>query len=344
MNSLEIEQIPSVFESNNAELRFVSKDFINGLKIIHNNQDYIVGNLALNEGVSPHRNINSAPDELDYNLLLKAGLLIGSQKLGNPITVTTGFPFSTFQLYKAEAKSKIAQEHVIEFDSSTFSNGSKKKITVEVDIANVMPEVVGCALALRKQNIASGNFFMVSLGYGTFEAIVSTADGGLIQRSAISTYGLRYAINLMQVELSKTYYLDLKNEHQLDTAFRNSFIFLNRKRVDLKELKRQVLKQYYEDVVSPALRKAFDDTDFSKASRMYLAGGGAFYEDLIEQFLNEFDGIVEVIIPEKAAYLAAIGYCYNSLASNGGDESRAIGIDIGNATTVVASFARDLKI
>ena len=344
MNSLEIEQIPSVFESNNAELRFVSKDFINGLKINHNNFDYIVGNLALNEGVSPHRNINSAPDELDYNLLLKAGLLIGSQKLGNPITVTTGFPFSTFQLYKTEAKSKIAKEHVIEFDSSTFSNGSRKKITVEVDIANVMPEVVSCALALRKQNMASGNFFMVSLGYGTFEAIVSTADGGLVQRSAISTYGLRYAINLMQVELSKTYYLDLKNEHQLDTAFRNSFIFLNRKKVDLRDLKKQVLRQYYEDIVSPALRKAFDDTDFSKASKMYLAGGGAFYEDLIEEFHKEFDGIVEVIVPENPAYLAAIGYCYNSLASNGGDESRAIGIDIGNATTVVVSFARDLKI
>jgi plasmid segregation protein ParM len=344
MNSLEIEQIPSVFEGNNAELRFVSKDFINGLKINHNDLDYIVGNLALNEGVSPHRNINSAPDELDYNLLLKAGLLIGSQKLGNPITVTTGFPFSTFQLYKNQAKSIIAKEHMIEFDSSTFSNGSKKKIMVEVDQANVMPEVVGCALALRKQNIANGNFFMISLGYGTFEAIVSTAEGGLVQRSATSTYGLRYAINLMQVELSKNYYLDLKNEHQLDAAFRNSFIFLNRKRVDLKDLKRKVLMQYYEDIVSPALRKAFDDTDFSKASKMYLAGGGAFYEDLIDQFKIEFEGIVDVIVPENAAHLAAIGYCYNSLASNGGDESRAVGIDIGNATTVVASFAKDFKI
>jgi glycerol-3-phosphate responsive antiterminator len=344
MNNLEIEQIPSVFESNNAELRFVSKDFINGLKITHNNIDYIVGNLALNEGVSPHRNINSAPDELDYNLLLKAGLLIGSQKLGNPITVTTGFPFSTYQLYKNDAKSNIAKEHMIEFDSSTFSNGSKRKTMVEVDIANVMPEVVGCALALRKQNMESGNFFMVSLGYGTFEAIVSTADGGLVQRSAISTYGLRYAINLMQVELSKNYYLDLKNEHQLDTAFRNSFIFLNRKRVDLKELKKLVLKQYYDDIVSPALRKAFDDSDFSKASKMFLAGGGAFYEDLVEYFKLEFDGIVDVVVPENAAYLAAIGYCYNSLASNGGDESRAVGIDIGNATTVIASFSKDIKI
>jgi plasmid segregation protein ParM len=344
MNSFDIEQIPSVFESNNAELRFVSKDFVNGLKISHNNIDYIVGNLALNEGVSPHKNINSAPDELDYNLLLKAGLLIGNQKLGNPITVTTGFPFSTFQLYKNEAKTKIAKEHEVEFDSSTFSNGSRKKLIVEVDNVSVMPEVVGCALALRRQHHAKGNFFMISLGYGTFEAILSTADGGLVQRSALSTYGLRYAINLMQVELSKNYYLDLKNEHQLDTAFRNSFIFLNRKKVDLKELKKQVLKQYYDDIISPALRNAFTDSDFSKSSTMYLAGGGAFYEDLIENFKNEFDGIVDVIVPENAAHLAAIGYCYNSLASNGGDESRAIGIDIGNATTVIASFSKDMKI
>ena len=100
---------PSVFESNNTDLRNVSPDLINGLKVTHNGEGYVLGNLALTEGVSPHRNINAAPDELDYSLLLKSGLLIANQKLGNPLTITTGFPFSTFQLYKETATNLINQ-------------------------------------------------------------------------------------------------------------------------------------------------------------------------------------------------------------------------------------------
>ncbi|GHB35336.1 ParM/StbA family protein [Mongoliitalea lutea] len=336
-NILEIEQIPSVYESNNKNLRFVSKDLINGVKIVHNDTDYVVGNLALSEGISPHKNINSSPEELDYKILLKTGLLLSFHKIGNPITLTTGFPFSTFQLYKDQAREMLVGAHILEFDTATFSNGGKKKIVAEVDSAFVMPEAVSCALALRKQGTAKGNFFVISLGYGTFEAILST-EGGLVQRSSVSTFGLRYAIKLLEAELSKTYYLDLKNEHQLDTAFRNSFIFLNRKRVDLTEIKGKVLRQYYEDIVSPALRKAFDDNDFAKSNIMYLAGGGAMYPELNECFQKEFEGIVEVKIPEDAVYLAAKGYCFNSLMSNGGDKGRAMGLDIGNSSTIICTF------
>lgn len=336
-NILEVEQLPSVYESNNVELRFVSKDLINGLKVIHKESSYILGNLALTEGISPHKNINGAPDELDYQILMKAGLLLGFHKIGNPITLTTGFPFSTYQLYKDPARELLEGEHTLEFDTATYTSGGKKKIVAEVDRAYIMPEVVSCALALRKQGAARGNFFMVSLGYGTFEAILST-EGGLVQRSSVSTFGLRYAVKLMESELSKKYYLDLKNEHQLDTAFRNSFIFLNRKKVDLSDLKRKVLRQYYEDVITPALRKAFDDTDFSKSSIMYLAGGGALYEDLVECFREEFKDILEIKVPTDAAYLAAKGYCFNSLISNGGDKGKAMGLDIGNSTTVICTF------
>jgi plasmid segregation protein ParM len=336
-NILEVEQIPSVYESNNVDLRFVSKDLVNGLKIVHKDTAYIIGNLALSEGISPHKNINGAPDELDYKVLLKSGLLLGFHKIGNPITLTTGFPFSTFQLYKDQAREMLVGEHILEFDTATFSSGGKKKVVAEVDNAYVMPEAVSCALALRKLGTARGNFFVVSLGYGTFEAILST-EGGLVQRSSVSTFGLRYAVKLLEAELSKTYYLDLKNEHQIDTAFRNSFIFLNRKRVDLSDLKRKVLRQYYEDVVSPALRKAFDDNDFSKSSTMYLAGGGALYDELLDCFQEEFTDILDVKVPEDAAYLAAKGYCFNSLMANGGDKGRAMGLDIGNSTTVICTF------
>jgi len=51
---------PSVIEGSNTDLKNVSPDMINGLKVFHDNEGYVIGNLALTEGVSPHRNINSA--------------------------------------------------------------------------------------------------------------------------------------------------------------------------------------------------------------------------------------------------------------------------------------------
>ncbi|MHA7865662.1 ParM/StbA family protein [Flagellimonas marinaquae] len=340
MQNLEIEEIPSVFESNSLNLRFVSADLIHGLKIFEGEQGYIVGDLALSEGVSPHRNINSAPGELDYNLLMKSALLLGYQKIGNPIELTTGFPFSTYGIYKDIATENLAGEQEVEYDTATFSKGGKKKINVEIEKANVMPEVVGCALGLRKTQQVNGNFFMLSLGYGTMEAIFSKPSG-IVQRSSLSTFGMRYAVNLLRSELEKTYYLDLKNEHQLDMAFREGSIVLNRRRIDLTEVRTKVIRQYYEDVISPGLRKAFDDNDFGRSQGLYLAGGGAMYQDILDCFHKEFEDIIKVEVAKNAQHLAAIGYCYNSLMSNGGDESRAIGIDVGNASTIICTMTND---
>jgi len=339
-NKFDIVAVPSVYESNNLDLKFVASDLVSGLKLTEREQSYIIGNLALTEGISPHRNINASPDEIDYNLLMKAALLLGVQKLGNPITVTTGFPFSTFNLFRDAAKNQYIGEHVIQYDTGTYTNGGLKKISVEVDQLHVMPEVIGCALGLRKQQDVQGNFFMLSLGYGTLEGVLSKPNG-IVQRSSLSVFGMRYAVNLMRIELGSLYYLDLKNEHQLDVAFREASIVLNRKRVDLTDLRRKVLRQYYNDVISPALRKAFDDADFAKASKMYLAGGGALYKEIKDLFDEEFDGIVTVEVAGQAEYLAAIGYCYQSILTNNGDKGRAVGIDIGNSSTVICTAKKE---
>ncbi|NVJ46568.1 MAG: hypothetical protein HWE07_05550, partial [Cytophagia bacterium] len=265
---------PSVIEGNNTDLKNVSPDLINGLKIFHDGEGYVIGNLALTEGVSPHRNINSAPDELDYNLLLKSGLLLANQKLGNPLTITTGFPFSTFQLYKEQATGQINANHIIDYDAATYGGGTRKNVQVEIDGVQVIPEVIGCSIALRKGvQKASGNFFVMSLGYGTLEGLLST-EGGIVQRTSLSTYGLRYAVNLLEKELAKTHYLELKTEHQIDVAFQKGVIFLNRKRIDITSQRDKAIRQYYEDVVSPAMRKAFNDNDFTMSHKMFLAGGG----------------------------------------------------------------------
>ncbi|KYG73687.1 MULTISPECIES: ParM/StbA family protein [Roseivirga] len=329
---------PSVIEGNNTDLKNVSPDLINGLKIFHDGEGYVIGNLALTEGVSPHRNINSAPDELDYNLLLKSGLLLANQKLGNPLTITTGFPFSTFQLYKEQAAGQINANHIIDYDAATFGGGTRKNIQVEIDGVQVIPEVIGCAIALRKgAQKVDGNFFVMSLGYGTLEGLLST-EGGIVQRTSLSTYGLRYAVNLLEKELAKTYYLELKTEHQIDVAFQKGIIFLNRKRIDIKSMRDKCIRQYYEDVVSPAMRKAFNDNDFTMSHRMLLAGGGALYGQLVECFKEEFQDILDLEVAQEPQSLASRGYCINSAQLNGGVKGNAVGLDIGNATTIVSIY------
>jgi plasmid segregation protein ParM len=144
----------------------------------------------------------------------------------------------------------------------------------------------------------------------------------------------------MKEELAKLYYLDMKNEHQLDVALREASIVLNRKRIDLTSLRKKVLQQYYKDVISPSIRKAFDDSDFAVATKMFLAGGGSHYSDLVEMFEAEFDGFTAIEVSKNAAHLAAIGYWHQSLIANGGDESKAVGIDIGNASTVVCTVKK----
>lgn len=329
---------PSVFEGNNTDLRNVAPDLINGLKIYHNGDGYVIGNLALTEGISPHRNINAAPDELDYNLLMKSGLLIANQKLGNPLTVTSGFPFSTFQLYKETAANLLNTQHVVDYDGGTYGGGGKKSVQVELDQVQIIPEVIGCAIALRKgiQN-ASGNFFVISLGYGTLEGLVST-EGGIVQRTSLSTFGLRYAVNLLEKELAKQYYLELKTEHQIDAAFQKGVIFLNRKRIDIQGIRDKVLKQYYDDVISPAMRKAFNDNDFTIAHQMFLAGGGAMYPTLVDCFKQEFQDILDLEVAHEPQSLASRGYCINSAQLNGGAKANAVGLDIGNSSTIVSVF------
>ena len=60
---------PSVYEATNQELANVAENILDGLKINLDDTDYIVGNLALVEGYSPHKSINAAPTDEEYKLL-----------------------------------------------------------------------------------------------------------------------------------------------------------------------------------------------------------------------------------------------------------------------------------
>ena len=330
--------IPSVFEHNNSNLTMVSNDLINGLRLYIDDVPFIVGNLALSEGLSPHRTVNAAPTEIDYQILFKTALLLAAYKNNRPLVVTTGFPFSTYQVNKNIASELLRKTHRIDFDMSPFTSKGRTEMNVDVVSVEILPEMMGNIVALRQGDIkATGNFFVISLGFGTCEAVLST-ENGIVQRTAISIQGLQYAIDLFIKELGLQYNLGLKNMKQIEQAFMNNFIMLDRKKIDILDIRRNVLNMYYRDVISPNLRRVFTDADFTKSSQMYITGGGALYMELVENFYKEFEGILNIEVVPNPLTLTSVGYCLHSVHVNGGDVNTAVGIDIGNSNTVITQY------
>ncbi|SEL26840.1 ParM/StbA family protein [Parapedobacter koreensis] len=333
-----IQSFSSLVENNNTVLTNTSKDLLHGLKILHNDKWYICGDLALNEGQSPHKIINSSPDDTDYQLLGKAALILVQSAVEQPITVTTGFPYSTYHIYKEKAAAFFKQTHLLDFDASTFNNGGKKKAVLEVQNVDVIPEIVGCTIGIRKgETQATGSFFVLSCGFGTFESILST-DSGIIEQTMVSTHGIRYAVNILINELRSKYYLEFRNAHLFDDAFQRGYVYLNRQNIDLREIRRNAIQTYYNEVISPNLRNVITDANLMKTNRIYLCGGAMYYQDLIDCFRNEFEGIAQLEVLDNPETLASTGYALNSLRVAHGKRKSAVGIDIGNATTIVTNF------
>lgn len=333
-----IQSFSSLIENSNSNLSNTSKDLLNGLKIFHENQWYICGNLALNEGQLPHKFINSSPADLDYQLLVKSALLLIADSVEQPITITTGFPYSTYRIYKDMAAEFLKKTHIIEFDSSTHSTNAKRSVILDVHNVEVIPEIVGCTIALRKgEQQAEGNFFVLSCGFGTFESVLSM-DSGIVEQTMVSTHGLKYAVNMLIAELEKTHYLGFRNAHLVDDAFQKGHIILNRKTVDLREMRRNVLRSYYNEVISPNLRNVITDQNLMKANKVYLCGGAMYYQDLVDCFKSEFGEVAQLEFVADPATLASKGYALNSLRVSGGKKNSSVGLDIGNATTVVTTI------
>lgn len=331
---------PSVIESHNSELRNVAPDLVHGVKIFDNDTGYIVGHLALSEGHSPHKSINSAPEDLDYQLLLRTGLLLASTIVDQPITLTVGFPYSTFQINRESVAEFVGKTQKISYDTAPYGGRSKQTRTIQISKVDVIPEVVGCIIGARKgQRSQKGAFFMGSLGYGTFEACLST-ETGIVQRTMVSTVGVRYAVDIAMKELMQKHYLGMRTEHQFDSAFQSGTVTLNRRRIDLTDLRTKALQRYYEDVISPVLRNTWTDDDFNRSSILLLAGGGSMYPELIKCFDDEFGGILSVNVVDDPTTLASTGYCIRS-KSVGGADGVAVGLDIGNAQTVLTIGSDD---
>ncbi|PWV55927.1 ParM/StbA family protein [Chitinophaga sp. S165] len=335
---------PSVFETAYGNNENSSKDLLNGLKIKKDENWYIVGNLARRGGINPGRVTNAAPQEDDYEILFKAGLVNVLDRVQQPLSITMGFPFSTYNVYKSAAESFLNKRHfLIEYDTHTFNNkGAIKKGMLDIERYEVIPEIVGGIIGLKKtvNDPKTENFIAVSFGFGTIEGGMATADG-LIHRTCFSSHGIKYAINNLARELNKQYYLDMKNEHQLDDAFMKGSIFTNRKRIDLKDLRKALLTQYYKEVVSPLMRNYFTDQDFENCSKIYLMGGGAYYRELTDAFMEDFKDFIPVEVAPNPENLVSIGYLYNSLRISDDKHQRSVGIDLGNASSIISIFEEE---
>jgi plasmid segregation protein ParM len=332
---------PSVFETAFGNSENSAKDLLNGLKIKKDNNWYLVGNLAKRGGINPGRITNASPLEEDFEILFKAALLNAEDKLTQPVTLTLGFPFSTYNVYKSAAEQFLKKRHfLVEYDSQTFNlKGSVRKAMFDIDHFEVIPEIVGSIIGLKKvANLpASKNFIAISFGYGTIEGTMVTEDG-LVHRTSFSSHGIKYVINNLMRELNQKHYLEMKNEYQLDEAFMKGSVFTNRKRIDLREIRKELLVQYYKEVVSPLLRNYFTDQDFENCETIYLLGGGAYYPELTEALNEEFKGFIPVEIAPEPEKLASIGYLYNSLRISDNYHKRSLGIDLGNASSIISFF------
>ena len=335
---------PSVIQGHSTELVNVSSNLLNGLKIKENGLDYLVGNLALSEGRNPHKAINSNSDETDYKVLLKAGLLLASNVSNKPMVLTTGFPYATYNINKKTVKNTLASLDSILHDSSTYGGPYHQEVPVQLSHVEVLPELIGGIIAARHDEEArSGSFFMVSLGYGTIEIGLST-DDGIVHKTEATAPGLRYAVDWARKDLMQNYYVGLRSEHQFDMAFQNGVITVNRKRIDLGDIRKRSLAKYYNEVISPLMRNTWDDEDFNRANTIVLVGGGALYPDLVHSFKEEFIGLADIEIPENPELMASKGYCIRScqlvksLQASGENGQIAVGIDIGNAQSSVSIY------
>jgi len=337
---------PSVYEETTVDYAKVAANFIEGMKIVNFNQrDYLIGNMALSEGNAPHKFLNSSAQDLDYQLLALTAIIIASQGTDNKMVITTGFPFITHAIFKKGARDFYLGKHQVSFDTRTFGGTGVENVSVNVVAFDALTEVDGCIKAIRNGQMAEKhNFFIGSLGFGTFELALSTPSG-IIQRTAHSEKGINYAVDILENEIEKQYYLNLLTGQQIERAFQRGFFVINRRKVDVLEMRKRALTSYYNEVISPAMRKKFSDEDFSKTNKLYLVGGGAMYSELVSLFKEEFQDILDIIVYPEPYLCASEGYCLNSVGivpSTNNLEMKEnityVGIDLGNSNTVVTIY------
>jgi plasmid segregation protein ParM len=337
LNMYTTQSFSSLLQTTNAQLTNTASSLLKGLKIRVDQSWYICGDLALNEGSNPRRPLNMSPQATEYQVLFSAALLIAADKQPKSMVVTVGFPNSTYRLYKDQAGNLLTGSYQIEWDPGVYGGEPTQPLTVIIDQIEVLPEIVGCMIALRKgEQRIDGAFFALSLGFGTLETGLST-DEGVIENAMISVQGLHYAVNILREELLLEHDLSFHSVQQLDDAFREGYLYINRKKTDLSEHRKRAIRAYYEEIVSPSLRLVVSDKNLKKTNRIFLCGGGVHYHDLLECITREFEELAVIHVASEPETLAARGYLINSSRFTGDGLRNPVGIDMGNIRTRVST-------
>jgi hypothetical protein len=328
---------PSLVESHAGELRQVAPNLLNGMKVLHEGTAYLVGQLAVIEGQSAQKALNESPGDLGYQVLAKAGVLVGAQASDEPVSLVTGFPWGTFLQNRDAATQFFTRLVDIEYDARPHGGAATARKQVDIARVEVLPEIVGCAVALRYGPLNVNNdAFVVSLGYGTCEACRMTRSG-VVQRTMVSAPGIKVAVEMMGRDLARRFPSGLRRPHQLDAGFRNGEMTINRQKVNTAEMRKSALERYFTDALRPVFKNVWTDDDFARTNKLYLVGGGAHYADLVEQFKKEFEGVLDVIVVPDPELQAASGYLHAAQALARKSGGAVIGLDIGNAQTIVAT-------
>lgn len=331
--------MPSVVEAAPPVLDLQPGALIEQLVVTDRGQTALVGDLALSEGRAPGRIVNATPDQRDYRVLLKAAVLLAAHERTGPLSVGLGFPTSTMRSHAEGANALLSKFEAIGFDARPIGGAAASRLPVDIQHVSVTSEISACDRALREGPMrATGNHFIISLGYGTCEAALSTPTG-LVQRATVSVAGVRYAVERAMKDVARTTSLDLRTEHQFDAHFRSGRITAGRDRISLLDVRKRSLEAYMENVITPALANAWSSEDFDRAEDLYITGGAALYPTLIDAIRSEFGSVLKVHIVPDPLSLAALGYALIA-ARTAGDEATAVGIDIGNANTCVCVLER----
>ncbi len=355
---------PSVYEATLQDFALSNDPILNFSKLKYNGSNYLVGLQALNEGVSPHKFINPSPEDIDYKIISQSALVLATQSLQSEnknqkipkAVLTAGFPYATYLLNKDHAIDFFKEDRVISyFKADDEGVQHAEQISVSIKDVNIIPELVGCDTSIRKgENPIDSNFILISIGYGTCEGAVSTSEG-LSARTLFSSHGISYAVNIFTQEVAKNTYLNMRTEHQIDHLFTKGYMFVNRKRKDFINERKNAISLYYNNVISPTIRRYITDSDFELCQKMVLVGGGALYKELVALFQEEFGEFLTVIVADTPEKCASKGYALysklNHSTSNkdgiySSDDSERVvylGLDIGNANTSVSIVSTNGK-
>lgn len=334
----------SLLESSYGKLPVTSTNLLNGMRISLDDNWYLVGGACRNLGRNPHRLVNASPEEVDYKVLLHAALLHCSRSTSDRITLSLGFPYSTYNIYRGLAEKYLANKTFkIEYDTSLFKkDGGVDKKFIEIENFEVIPELAAAVIGLKKYHKAEEeNFLVISLGFGTTEIGVVSSEG-LNKRTVISIPGIQRCIQNLRDELEKENFIGFLTDNQLDDAFIKGSVILNRVPINLAPLKANILKSFYKEYISDTIRVKISDRDFERIEKIYVVGGGVHYPELQAMFNHEFANVMPVEFVKEPDKIAAAGYYFNSVRmANSGASGLPVGVDLGNSSTYICTNDED---